>query len=345
MLTIFNMKLYTKRGIYYTRLPGGERISLKTRDKSQAERVLRKLKRGILLGNIIELDKKNKINLSDFIAEYIKHCKANKKESTAKRDQYSLQKLLDHIGNIPLSLITSKKLDSFHSALLEAGQKPSGVDITYRHVRAAFSKALDWEYIKSNPYARTNRIKVDKRSPHFYSEDDLKKIFEDIRKDQNFHDLITVYLLQGMRRSELAFLDKRNVDLENDLINIKGEMSKTGCRTIPMSAPVKKIMERRCKGIGRVFPEWQPNSITHRWIRLMKRLGLKGRLHDLRHSTASYLILAGEDIRTVQHILGHQDVSTTQIYTHLTQEHTRKALSKLDNLHKITDGRYPKKAI
>ena len=135
-----------------------------------------------------------------------------------------------------------------------------------------------------------------------------------------------------MRRSELAFLDKKDIDIKNNIVTIRN--SKIDGRVMPIYGAMEEIFKRRCNGVGRVFPKWKPDSITHRWIRLMKRLGIKGRLHDLRHSTASYLVLAGEDIRTIQKILGHTDISTTMIYSHLTQDHMRKALSSLDKLHK-----------
>ena len=75
----------------------------------------------------------------------------------------------------------------------------------------------------------------------------------------------------------------------------------------------------------------------------MKRLNLENaRLHDLRHSTASYLIMAGVDIRTIQSILGHSDIATTRIYTHLAPGHMKKAFAKLGNLRRISAGHYPK---
>ncbi len=78
-------------------------------------------------------------------------------------------------------------------------------------------------------------------------------------------------------------------------------------------------------------------------VRLMNRLKIEdARLHDLRHSTASYLIMAGVDIRTIQNILGHTDIATTRTYTHLAPGHMKKAFAKLKNLEKISNGQYPK---
>lgn len=344
MILAFNMRLYQRNGAWYISLPGNIRRSLKTKDKEIAKRLKNKIKKEALLGNIVRIDKSQQITLSNFIKEYLKHSRAHKKHSTYLRDKYSINKLLEHIGNRPLKTITPKMIDKFHTDLINAGFETSGVAITFRHCSAAFNKAVHWDYIKANPYNRSEKIKVDKKPPRFYSEDELKKIFEAISKDHDFHDLITCYLLTGMRRKELFSLQPRNVDFTNNTITIVE--SKTDWRVIEMDEEVKHILKRRCKKytIERLFPMWKhPNAITHRWIRLMKRLKIENaRLHDLRHSTASYLIMAGVDIRTIQEILGHTDIATTRIYMHLAPGHMKKAFAKLGNLRRISAGQYPK---
>lgn len=344
MIIALNMRLYQKRGIWYVTLPGNIRKSLKTRDKQIAGRLYNRIKKEALLGNIIQINKSQQIILSDFVKEYLKHSMAHKKHSTYLRDKYSINKLLEYIGNRPLKTITPKILDGFHTDLINAGHKASGVAITSRHCRAAFSKAVHWDYIKTNPYNRTGKIRVEKKPPRFYSEDELKKIFEAISNDQDFHDLITCYLLTGMRRTELFSLKRKNLDFKQNTITIVE--SKTDWRVIEMDEDVRNILKKRCKkyNISRLFPTWKhPNAITHRWIRLMKRLKIKNaRLHDLRHSTASYLIMSGVDIRIIQEILGHSDISTTRIYTHLAPGHMKKAFAKLGNLHRISTGQYPR---
>jgi integrase len=344
MITALNMRLYQYRGIWHIALPGNVRRSLKTRDKQIATRLHNKIKKEILLGNIIKINKSQQITLSNFIKEYLEYSKAEKRHSTYLRDKYSLNKLLENIGNRPLKSITSKILDKFHVDLINAGHKTAGVAITARHCRAALNRAVSWDYIKASPYNRTRKIKVEKRPPRFYTEDELKKIFNAISNDQNFYDLIKCYLLTGMRRKELFSLQRKHVDLINNTITIVE--SKTDWRVIEIDEELKDILERRCKkyNIGRLFPMWKhPDAITHRWVRLMKRLNIQNaRLHDLRHSTASYLIMAGVDIRTIQNILGHSDISTTRIYTHLAPGHMKKAFAKLKNLHRISNGQYPK---
>lgn len=333
MINISFMKLYQRNhGTWYIRLPGGKRRSLKTKDKTVAKRLYNRTKRGLLLGNIIQIDKDKNVLLKDFIKEYLEYSQAHKAQGTFERDRYSFKVLYEYLGNISISEITPKKLDNFHTFLISSGRKPSGTNITIRHLRSAFQTAVNWEYIKNNPYRKIKNIKEKKRPPFFLSEENIRRIFEAIKHDQDFHDLITVYLLTGMRRSELCFLRKTDVDFINGLINVN--KSKTGWRSIPMCDQVADIMNRRCKGVGRIFDTRTPDAISKRWLRLMTKLGISCRLHDLRHTTASYLVMAGNDLRTVQEILGHSQISTTLIYSHLSRGHVKKALSRLDKWHK-----------
>lgn len=328
------MKLYERNGVWYVNLPGHNRKSLKTRDKQVAERLFRKLQRQVLQGNVLALDQST-TTLAAFAADYATHCRAHKK--AWQRDEYSVRKLMDWIGgSIRMSAITAKRLDEFHTELIRSGLKKSGVAITYRHLRAAFGQAVRWGIIKANPYDQCQRIRVTPDPPRFYSEQELRRIFAEIADDQDFHDAITVYLYTGLRRSELWHLTARDMDADQGLLTVR--MSKTRYRTIPLDPMALAVLKRRAEKtpVGRLWACWNsPDRITQRWGRLMRRLGMSGRLHDLRHSFASYLVMAGADLRSVQELLGHSDLTVTAIYAHLSPDHLRRVVGKLGRLHRV----------
>jgi integrase len=325
------MKIYCRGGVWYVRMPGEKKRSLKTRDRAEAMRIFTRLKREILMGNVVALERDQKITLDEFCREYERHCFATKKGSTAIRDRYSTKKLMDWIGKgRPLSSITPKDIDQFQLDLLNSGLKKSGVAITMRHIRAAFNQAVKWGYLKTNPVERAAKVKPDPQPPRFYSEDELHRIFTAIRQDQDYHDFVTCLLYTGLRVGELYYLNLKDVDLENQTLTIR--KSKTRWRTVPIDDIVIEILSRRQTPL---WPKWRdPHALARRWGRLMKRLKMSGRLHDLRHSFASYLAIKGVGIRTIQELLGHKDVSTTMIYSHLSPEHLRSAITELRSLQK-----------
>ena len=95
-------------------------------------------------------------------------------------------------------------------------------------------------------------------------------------------------------------------------------------------------------GTDLLFPEITGLQLTVAFRRACKRAGIKDfRFHDLRHSFASYLTMDGENLRTVQTLLGHKDLRMTMRYSHLSPEHLRDAVLKLDKtLNWISNGHY-----
>ncbi|GAB6161947.1 site-specific integrase [Desulfothermus naphthae] len=320
------MKLFKrKNGYWYIRFARGKEKSLKTKDKKLAEKLFRALYKEALEGKLILLEKYQKITLQNFIKEYLEYSASIKSHATYKRDKIALKKLLDFLGDIPLKIITPKKIEEFHTFLLRKGHKPSGVNVEIRHIKAAFNKAVFWGYLKSNPYGKIKLLKVPKRPPKFLKEQEIELILKSI-DDQNFKELIICYLETGCRRQELLNLRKEDVDLQNGFIRVKGKGDKI--RLIPLTKTVKKILQKRLSTVkGEQLFLYHPDTVTHKWIKLMRKLGLNYRLHDLRHTTASYLAIQGIPLKFIQELLGHSDITTTQIYAHLRPEDLQSALN------------------
>lgn len=98
-----------------------------------------------------------------------------------------------------------------------------------------------------------------------------------------------------------------------------------------MTEEIKKLLKSIPLSGKRLFP-WHPDTVTHKWIKTMKALGLSYRLHDLRHTTASWLAMKGISLQIIQTLLGHSDIRVTQIYSHLKPEVIKSALQEISNL-------------
>lgn len=146
-----------------------------------------------------------------------------------------------------------------------------------------------------------------------------------------------------MRKSELQNLEWKDIDFNRRKIKIgvkEAWRPKTDERQIPINnglfGLLKKHKEKNKKG-SLVFHDGkgspiENNRLRKRLMRLTKRCGFPEvtKLHTLRHTFASHLVMKGVDLPTVKKLMGHADIETTMIYSHLTDEHVDKAVEKLE---------------
>ncbi len=322
------MKLFRrKNGYWYIRFERGKEKSLRTKDKRLAERLFKEIQKEALKGRIILLEKENNIKTSEFFKEYLLWTEKIKNYETVRRDKCAFKNFLRIIGDKPLRAIGIRDVEKFLVTCLDLGRKKSGINVDYRHLKAAFNKAKEWGYIKENPFTRVKPLKEEKKPPKFLSKEEVKKVLKAIKEDKDFRDIILFTLETGCRRQEILNLQVKDIDFTNGLINIKGKGNKI--RTIPITSRVKKLLEERCKNrVGKVFPLWHKDTITKKWRKLMKKLGMDYRFHDLRHTAASWLAIRGVPLQFIQELLGHSNITVTQIYAHLRPEVLRKALEE-----------------
>jgi site-specific recombinase XerD len=164
------------------------------------------------------------------------------------------------------------------------------------------------------------RLPVDKKSPPWLS-------FRDAA-------ILELFYSCGLRISELLALDVKNVDFIGDTVRVMGKGSKE--RVVPIGGPAVSAIQRyRQEAVvtsGPLFLSKRRTRITQQAVDLLLKKYLKHSSipfaispHKLRHSFATHLLDAGADLRSVQSMLGHASLSTTQIYTHVTKERLKKA--------------------
>jgi len=160
---------------------------------------------------------------------------------------------------------------------------------------------------------------------------------------------IRLALNTGCRKNELLKLERRRVDLKRNLIFLEGSNTKNGKRrSIPLNREAREALldlyryrEEYCPDSPWVFVH--PNgdrlqSVTTAFRRLLKRVGIEDfRIHDLRHTCASWLVTAGQQLTAVRDLLGHSSIQMTERYAHLSPENVRAAVSALDG---VTQNRH-----
>jgi site-specific recombinase XerD len=186
--------------------------------------------------------------------------------------------------------------------------------------------------------------KLDKHLPQFMTEDETAKLIEsafakDDLDERGLRDraILETFYSTGMRISELVGLDQEHIDFIGGIVKVFGKGKKE--RVVPIGeaalTAIRKYLDRRKKQSEVIFLNKNGKRITTRGVRdivekYIKRAGIKQGIspHTLRHSFATHLLNRGADLRTVQELLGHANLSTTQIYTHLTTERLKTVYDK-----------------
>lgn len=299
-------------------------------DRRKAEKFLDRF-RAYQITNPFEIEALNmRRRLPEFKNEYLQYSKCNKADNTYKIDKNSITRFLEYIGNVYITDISQRDIENYKIYRLQF-VKRSSVNIDIRHLKAAFNKAVDWEYINVNPFMGIKQLKIDnnidRRILTIMEINEIRKLIE----DEKFLLLIDLLLCTGARRNEILNLTWADLNLEKRharLIKTKGGF--------PRTVPLKNSLIVRLKKLD--FRErdelifcYKPDYVTRKFKKLCRKANLPESisLHSLRHTFASILVEQNVDLNVVKELLGHSSINVTQIYSHSTPEHIADAIKKI----------------
>lgn len=207
--------------------------------------------------------------------------------------------------------------------------KPASTNRLYDTMNTLFHLAIRWETgLKANPLQNVKRYKVNNMKERYLTEEEARKLFDALETSRSpqLKHIVAMLLLTGARLSEV--LNARREDFDFDTKMWKIEVNKSGkTRYVPLSDGAIRLLDSMPSVAECPYPFANPKtgkpytSIFYAWDIVRQRAGLSDlRIHDLRHSFASFLINRGRSIYEVQKILGHTQIRTTQRYAHLSQE-------------------------
>ncbi|MGJ4804950.1 tyrosine recombinase XerC [Luteimonas sp. SDU82] len=226
---------------------------------------------------------------------------------------------------------------AFIAAEHRRGLSPKSLQRRLSAVRGFYQWLLRHERIAANPAAGVRAPKAPRKLPQVLDADEAKSLVEvptDAPLGLRDRAMLELFYSSGLRLSELCTLRWGDLHLEQGLVNVVGKGGKE--RIVPVgSFACEALREWRRDSGGRdaspVFPgrggkPISPRAVQMRMRLLAQRQGLFKRVHPhlLRHSFASHVLESSGDLRGVQELLGHADISTTQIYTHLDFVHLAK---------------------
>ena len=241
-----------------------------------------------------------------------------------------------------------KKSDTsqYISYLFSQNLKSSSVNRKISSLKTFFNFLLKKKLIKANPFAEQIMPKKPISLPKSISEDDVVKLLGAPKVDTviGLRDRAMLELLyaSGVRISELVNIKYSDLDLERNIMKVFGKGSKE--RLVPfgedasqwISAYIDQRKENKeLASIKYIFLNNRGSKISRHafWHRLKEyclEIGLKNDIspHTLRHAFATHLLNRGADLRSVQVLLGHSDLSTTQIYTHIAKQRLSELVKK-----------------
>jgi integrase/recombinase XerC len=244
--------------------------------------------------------------------------------------------------------ITVVELRGFLAALQEAGYAKASISRRMASVRSLFRFGQREGWLKTNPAKALRNPRKSHKLPHFLSADEVGKLLgapqgDDPQEARDRAILETLYSA-GMRVSELVGLTDGDLDFAAGIVRIRGKGKRERLSPIGSHAvrALKAWLAKRTLSprvlAGREAPVFTnrfgtrltTRSVARMLEKYLRETGLDGRTspHTLRHSFATHLLDRGADIRSVQELLGHKSLVTTQIYTHVSTSNLKAAYEK-----------------
>ncbi|MDH5648351.1 MAG: tyrosine recombinase XerC [Gammaproteobacteria bacterium] len=260
---------------------------------------------------------------------------------TTKNYRLDLERLALHCqaqGIVAWRQLDAKAIRSFVTVLHRQGLSGRSIQRSLSAVRSFFRYLIREGLASINPGDKMSAPKSAKRLPKALTVDQMTSLLEsDLKPDglqQRDQAMLELVYSSGLRLAELIGLDIYDMDLEQGLVRVTGKGAKT--RVVPVGAAAERALSSwLLKRPDIALPEEQalfvslrgtrihPRTVQQRVAKWAERKGLEQPLHPhmLRHSFASHLLESSGNLRAVQELLGHTDISTTQIYTHLDFQH------------------------
>lgn len=289
------------------------------------------------------------ITSEEAIAQFDRYLRTERRLSPHTCAAYGrdLKKLLAYSETEELS--SPKDVMDFHIRQLMGQQRQAGLTSkSLQRLLSSFSSffkfCLKQRWVKQNPCEHIHAPKADKKLPKALDVDQVSHVLSaDTKAPLDLRDITMIELMysSGLRLSELVGLNISDIDRSNQTIRVIGKGNKM--RELPVGSMAWKALDLWLKNrsglakenVDAVFVSQRGTRISQRSVQArFAKLGIQQDLnqrlhpHMLRHSFASHLLESSGDLRAVQELLGHANISTTQIYTHLDFQHLANVYDK-----------------
>ncbi|MDR4509576.1 MAG: site-specific integrase [Candidatus Brocadiaceae bacterium] len=334
--------IYKRGNIYwirYTDLNGKKAFESSRSTKFRvAEKMLLKRKQAISEGKQPDVKRIRNHIFRELVSEYIEWAKRQKSFNSKI---YLINQLAEKFGNIPLRRFNTMLLEQYQTKRLNSGNKASTVNRLQSTIAHMFTKAVEWDMVEEDTLKRIRKVKLlpeNNRRLRFLTHEECQSLIASC--NHHLKPIVITALNTGMRKEEILSLKWDNVNLKCGFILLAQEQTKNGERKeVPINSTLRKTFQElpRRLNIPYVFFDQATGKrfkdVKKSFHSALSKAGICDfRFHDLRHTFASHLVMAGIDITTVKELLGHKDIKMTLRYAHLAPGHKVKAVDTLDNI-------------
>ncbi len=299
----------------------------------------------------------DRVSKRDLVREFLSYIQVEKGLSantleSYRRDINRLQSWAEKRGR-EIERLERKDLREWIASMSREGLAPSSVSRAVSAARGFFRFLMLDGHIKHHPAEDVHTPQRLSYLPRFLSEEEIETLLSapDVSTDEGIRDraLLELTYATGLRVSELVGLQTADFDINAGLVSCHGKGNKQ--RRIPVGKSAIHWVRQYLRVRKRLGSETKPQLFLHKgnaltrqiaWA-IIKRCAAQAGVpdispHTLRHSFATHLLQHGADSRSVQALLGHSDISTTQIYTHITDLHMRKAYDRFHPRARVAGG-------
>ena len=274
------------------------------------------------------------------IIEYLDYIKFERKLSneTVKNYEYDLNKFISYLKENHINSFNKVTVDNIENYLKYISNLNSrSISRNITSINNLFIFLLKEKRVKKNPCEFIDRPKIKKSLPDTLSVEEVSNLLDiPLKTKYDYRNKAMLELMygSGLRVSELISLTMRNIDLENDIVRCLGKGSKE--RIVPINDYsmyyLKLYIDKRNLFLINGFNDYlflnnHGKQMTRQgFFKNLKKIllekGIKKNVtpHTLRHSFATHMLSGGANLRSIQILLGHSDISTTKIYTHISKE-------------------------
>lgn len=278
-----------------------------------------------------------------YIEKFIRYLEIEKNYSphTILNYRLDLEDFKNFLGELDLEKINYLALRKYLAILKERNLNSRTIGRHLSSLRSFFKFLTREGYLKTNPILSLSSPKQQRHLPLFLTEAEVTRLIEAAlpKDEKGLRDraILETFYSTGIRISELVGLTITDIDFIGGIVKVMGKGKKE--RIVPIGeqalSAIRDYLERRKKQTDALFLNKSGKRITARGIRntvgkYIRIAGIKQGVspHTLRHSFATHLLNRGADLRSVQELLGHVNLSTTQVYTHLTTERLKAVYDK-----------------